>query len=203
MDRRALLVHGLALTGALSSLRAFAAAREPVLGGPCEGCDWVYDGMPAAPATHARIAPVNEPGEPMAIEGVVTTARGAPAGNVIVYAYHTDRTGIYPAAGNRHGTLRGWSRTDAAGRFRFDTIRPGAYPSRKVAEHVHMHVIEPGVGTYYIDNLEFEDDPLNPGRAGAERGGVGLMRPVRRDGQWQARRDIVLGRNIPGHPHAG
>jgi len=203
MDRRTLLVHGLALTGALSSLRAFAAAREPVLGDPCEGCDWVYDGMPAAPATRARIAPVNELGEPMAIEGVVTTARGAPADNVIVYAYHTDRTGIYPAAGNRHGTLRGWSRTDAAGRFRFDTIRPGAYPSRNVAEHVHMHVIEPGVGTYYIDNLEFEDDPLNSGRAGAGPGGVGLMRPVRRDGRWQARRDIVLGRNIPGHPHAG
>jgi hypothetical protein len=202
MDRRELLIHGLALTGALSSPRAFAVASEPILGGPCEGCDWVYDGMPATLAARARIAPVNEPGAPMVIEGLVTTARGSPAGNVIVYAYHTDKTGIYPAAGNRHGTLRGWCRTDASGRYRFDTIRPGAYPARNVPEHVHMHVIEHGVGTYYIDNLEFEDDQLNSGRGGAERGGKGLMLPIRRDGQWQARRDIVLGRNIPAYPQA-
>ena len=92
----------------------------------------------------------------------------------------------------------GWSR-DAAGRYRFDTIRPGAYPSRNVAEHVHMHVIEPGMGTYYIENLEFEDDPLNSNAP--------------REAWWQSDSccrcvgtasgtvvDIVLGRNIPGYP---
>jgi protocatechuate 3,4-dioxygenase beta subunit len=202
MDRRELLIHGVALAGAFASLRAIAGAREPVLGGTCEGCDWVYDGMPGTLAANARIAPANQAGDAMVIEGLVTTPRGAPAGNVIVYAYHTDKTGIYPQAGNRHGTLRGWAKTDASGRYRFDTIRPGAYPSRNVAEHVHMHVIEPGTGTYYIDNLEFEDDPLNSRRRGEERGGPGLMLPVRRDGQWLARRDIVLGRNIPGYPQA-
>ena len=202
MDRRELLVHGIALAGACASLRAFAAARAPVLGEPCEGCDWVYDGMPATLTSNARIAPANEPGEAMVIEGLVTTPRGTPASNVIVYAYHTDRAGIYPPSGNRHGTLRGWARTDASGRYRFDTIRPGAYPSRNVAEHVHMHVIEPGTGTYYIDNLAFEDDPLNSRRRGEERGGQGLMLPVKRAGQWQTRRDIILGHNIPGYPQA-
>jgi protocatechuate 3,4-dioxygenase beta subunit len=189
--------------GAISigSLGARAAGtREAVIGGPCEGCDWVFDDMPDELGWQSRIALADEPGAPMFIDGRVTTLRGAPAPGVIVYAYHTDHGGIYPAAHNQHGRLRGWALTDAQGRYRFETIRPGAYPGRKVAEHVHMHVIEAGVGTYYIDNLEFEDDPLNTRRRGAERGGSGLMLPLRRDGVWHARRDITLGRNIPGYP---
>ena len=195
MDRRSVVSSVLAGL----ALPALAARREPTIGGPCEGCDWVFDGQPAKLASRARIAPVAEAGAPMVIEGVVSSARGLPARGVVVYAYHTNQAGLYPPAGNRHGRLRGWAITDAQGHYRFDTIRPGAYPERNVAEHVHMHVIEPGVGTYYIDNLEFEDDPLNPRRRGAERGGNGLMLPQRRDGVWQARRDIVLGRNIPGY----
>ena len=195
MDRRTVVSSVLAGL----ALPALAARREPTIGGPCEGCDWVFDGQPAKLASRARIAPVAEAGAPMVIEGVVSSARSLPARGVVVYAYHTNQAGLYPPAGNRHGRLRGWAITDAQGHYRFDTIRPGAYPGRNVAEHVHMHVIEPGVGTYYIDNLEFEDDPLNPRRRGAERGGNGLMLPQRRDGVWQARRDIVLGRNIPGY----
>lgn len=201
MDRRKLLVQATAFTAALAH-PALAAAREAVIGGPCEGCDWVFENQPATLASTARIAPADEPGAAMIIEGTVTTARATPAPNVIVYAYHTNHSGIYPLGRNRHGSLRGWARTDASGRYRFDTIRPGAYPSRDVAEHVHMHVIEPGVGTYYIDNLEFEDDPLNSKRRGPERGGKGLMLPLFRDGVWRARRDIVLGHNIPNHPGA-
>lgn len=199
MDRRTILRRGAVLATGLA-LPAFAARREPVLGGACEGCDWVFDGQPTALPPRARIAPEGEPGAAMTIEGKVTTARGKPAPGVIVYAYHTDQGGLYPPGDNRHGRLRAWVRTDAGGNYRFDTIRPGAYPSRDVAEHVHMHVIEPGLGTYYVDNLEFEDDPLNPRRRGPERGGNGLMLPVRRDGVWQVRRDILLGRNIPGYP---
>lgn len=199
MDRRTLLVQATALTAALTS-RAIAAPREAVIGGPCEGCEWVFDDQPGMLHSHARIAQADEPGAPMTIEGAVTTLRGAPARNVVVYAYHTDRTGIYPPAANRHGSLRGWALTDAEGRYRFDTIRPGAYPTRNVAEHVHMHVIEPGIGTYFIENLEFEDDPLNSKRSRENRGGNGFVMPARLDGVWQARRDIVLGRNIPGYP---
>jgi protocatechuate 3,4-dioxygenase beta subunit len=200
MDRRMLLVRATAFTATLTS-GAIAAPREAVIGGRCEGCEWVFDDQPGTLGSLARIAPANQPGSPMVIKGTVTTLRGAPTPGVIVYAYHTDQTGIYPPAANRHGSLRGWALTDAQGRYRFDTIRPGAYPSRNVPEHVHMHVIEPGIGTYYIDNLEFEDDPLNSQRGRTEqRGGDGFMLPVRRDGVWQARRDIVLGRNIPGYP---
>jgi protocatechuate 3,4-dioxygenase beta subunit len=201
MDRRTLVSIGLALPVALASGREPAASREPVIGGPCEGCDWVYADIPAKLSSVARIAPTSEPGVPLIIEGVVKSARDAPVAKVIVYAYHTDRRGIYPAAGNRHGTLRGWATTDARGRYRFDTIRPGAYPGRNIPEHVHMHVIEPGAGTYYIDDLRFLDDPLltEMNRRSFERAGNGLSMPVRRDDVWHARRDIALGLNIPGY----
>lgn len=199
MRRRDLLLQGSAASLALAT-RSFGATREPVIGA-CEGCEWVFDDQPATVGSRARIAPLDEPGDALVIDGVVSTTRGSPAAGIVVYAYHTDRGGLYPQATNRHGRLKGWAVTDAEGRYRFDTIRPGAYPSRNVPEHVHMHVIEPRVGTYYIDNLEFRDDPLQSATPREEgRGGSGLVLPVRRDGVWHARRDIVLARNISGHP---
>jgi protocatechuate 3,4-dioxygenase beta subunit len=199
-DRRSVLVAACTLSVS-GSLRALAAPREQILG-PCQGCEWVYEGMPSRLASRARIARPDEPGAPMTLEGVVTTARGVPAPNVIVYAYHTNQAGLYPPAANGHGSLKGWALTDPRGQYRFDTIRPGAYPSRDIAEHVHIHVIEPGIATYYIENLEFLDDRLldTTGAPPEPRGGPGRALPLQRDGVWQVRRDIVLGRNIDGYP---
>ena len=202
MDRRELLLKVSAASLGLAGTRAFASTSAPVIGGPCEGCDWVFDGLPAKPVSAARIAPADQSGRPLVIEGVVTALGGAVAPGTIVYAYHTDDLGLYPRAGNRHGTLRGWARTDAQGRYRFDTIRPRAYPSGDIPEHVHMHVIEPARGTYWIDDIRFTDDPLISERnrhAAGRRGGFGLGTPEQRDGAWHIRRDIVLGRNIPGY----
>jgi len=197
MDRRTAILSASAF--ALAATRTWAAAHEPILGGPCEGCEWVFDDLPTALTSRARIAPQSEAGAPISFEGIVSS-RGKPAAGIVVYAYHTNAAGLYPPAGNRHGTLRGWTRTDADGRYRFDTIRPGAYPGRQVPEHVHMHVIEPGVGTYFIQNLEFLDDPLQTEKPREGRGGNGLVMPERLEGGWFARRDIALGRNISGHP---
>jgi protocatechuate 3,4-dioxygenase, beta subunit len=188
-----------------STLLAFGTAvwaAEPVIGGPCEGCELVFDGLPEQLEWQARIAPAGEPGEPLIIEGVVRSSDGAPAAGVIVYAYHTDAGGIYPRGSVRHGRLRGWARTDAGGRYRFETIRPGGYPGNSEPQHVHMHVLEPGKGTYYIDDLLFLDDPrLTPARRSRqpERGGSGVSSPEKDSaGRWLVRRDIVLGMNVPG-----
>ena len=142
------------------------------------------------------------------IEGTVKDRSGKPAPGVIVYAYHTDARGIYPreehSSGGRHGRLRGWAKTDGKGDYRFDTIRPAGYPDTDIPSHVHMHVIEVGRCTYYIDDLLFDDDP----RLSAEernrrtgRGGNGIAVP-RKDaaGTWLVRRDIVLGQKVPGYP---
>ena len=40
-------------------------ADEPVIGGPCEGCELVFVGKPEELAPETRIAAADEPGEPM------------------------------------------------------------------------------------------------------------------------------------------
>ena len=107
----ALLLAVLACAPAASEV-----GRVPVVGLPCEGCEAVFDGMPATLAAIARIAPQDEPGEPLVLEGIVRDAAGAPREGIVVYAYHTDAGGSYPwnprAVFSRHGRLRGWARSE-------------------------------------------------------------------------------------------
>lgn len=178
--------------------------REPVVGGPCEGCDNVFLGMPAELSSNARIALEDEPGEPLILDGTVRDVDGEPVAGVIVYAYHTDNRGIYPPGDTHHGRLRGWVETDAEGRYRFDTIRPGGYPESRAPQHIHMHVVEPGRCTYFINDIHFADDErlTDAIQRRSERGrsGSGLVTPVRTgDGPWKATRDIDLGENVPGY----
>ena len=195
---------------ALLTASSSAHSREPVVGLPCEGCGAVFEGLPSSIPARSRIAPRGEPGQAMTVTGRVHGADGKPRPGVIVYAYQTDARGVYPPpatprgrASDRHGALRGWARTDADGRYTFDTIRPASYPTRDVPAHIHLHVIEPACATYYIDDVLFTDDPLltaaerrrQPGRAGS-----GIATPTRSKGTWLVTRDIRLGRNIPGHP---
>jgi protocatechuate 3,4-dioxygenase beta subunit len=192
-----------------------ASAREPIVGLPCEGCEAVFEDLPAKFASASRIASPDEPGIPMIIEGHVRDRQGRAAAGVIVYAYHTNARGIYPTderkrgqASFRHGMLRAWVRTDSEGRYRFDTIRPGGYPNTDIPAHVHVQVLEPGRCAYYLDDLMFTDDPrLTPAQRAHlvhGRGGNGIVTP-RRDasGTLRVTRDIVLGENIPGYEECG
>lgn len=189
-------------------------AREPIIGGSCEGCEGAFEGLPARLSSVTSIARPSEPGQPMIIDGIVRNQGGAPVAGIIVYAYHTDASGIYRPLENapgtsarRHGQLRGWAMTDSIGRYRFITIRPGHYPQRNAPQHVHMHVIEPRCCTYYIGSIVFRDDPLlsDAGRrkTEADRGGSGLANPTRgADGIWHVRRDIRLGAGVPDYDEA-
>lgn len=175
---------------------------------PCEGCDAPLVGVPDSIPSRARIAPEDEPGEPLTITGTVYDPAGNPAPGIVVYAYHTDATGEYPPDerysgwARRHGELRGWARTDEDGRYRFETIRPGSYPGGTNPQHVHMHIIEPDCCTYWISSIHFTDDPLVPADREPDpdaRGGNGLVTPRLEDGVWYVERDIHLGRNIEGY----
>ncbi len=194
---------------ALAATFGTSAAREPVVGGPCEACADVFRGLPDALTSSGFIAPEREEGERMRIEGTVRDSEGRAVPGVIVYAYHTNAKGIYPSDqargddASRHGRLRGWVKTDENGRYRFDTIRPAGYPDTDLPAHVHMHVIEPGRCTYIIDDIHFEDDPrlsVAHRRAARGRGGPGIATPRRGEsGRWLVTRDIVLGEKIPDY----
>ena len=145
---------------------------------------------PATLGTSARIAPPDEPGDALVIHGRLVAPDGrTPMANSVVFAYHTDHTGIYAPAGSPAHTwrLRGWARTDSGGRFEFQTIRPGSYPSRNQAAHVHFTVFT-DEGGFHGGALEFDDDPLiGPGDRKRENasGEFGTIRKVRREGNTQ------------------
>jgi len=189
------------------------AQPDRVFPADCAWCVGPYEGMPATITSHERIAPVSEPGEPLTITGRVLDADGKPRAGIIVYAYHADHTGIYPPApvrrsdfSNSNGRLRGWVRSDAQGRFVFDTIRPANYPNTTIPQHVHMHVIEPGCSTYPIDEMWFTDDVMLQRLSAQDRaneargiGGSAIVTPRRNGRGWEVTRDIHLGEKVPGY----
>jgi len=110
-----------------------------------------------------RIAPDNEPGTALIVHGRAFADDGrTPIANAIVFAYHTDREGLYRPRGAPAHTwrLKGWAKTDAEGRFEFRTIRPGPYPGNEEAAHVHLTLFTPDGQGYHAGGLLFDDDPL-------------------------------------------
>jgi protocatechuate 3,4-dioxygenase, beta subunit len=177
------------------------------VGGGCDGCELMYEGMPKEIGWQASIAGEGEPGEPLEMQGVIYRSDGkTPAPDVILYVYHTDAKGYYSptpgqAYGRRHGHLRGWVKTNREGRYEFRTIRPVPYPNGRIPAHIHPIVKEPQRNEYHIDEYVFGDDPLVTTKERSKmenRGGSGVVDVNRNNqGVWVGHRDIVLGRNIP------
>ncbi len=187
------------------------------VGGPFENREFIYQGMPEHIGPVDTSAGWKQEGQKILLTGVVYRRDGqTPAPGVILYYYHTDISGRYvhgpgeersmspDAAGRTHGYIRGWVRTDAAGRYRIYTVMPGVYPSGDEPAHVHATVKEPNdINEYYIDDFVFDDDRLltSARRKKMEnRCGSGVLRMVGRDGLYIGERDIILGLHIPGYP---
>lgn len=206
LERRSVLLTWLAFAAWVLPLAPTVvwSSEIPVVGGPCDRCEHVFEGMPEDLSSTAVVA-APDAGEPLHLRMQVLDPGGIPASGVVVYAYQTDAGGIYPGRSVQapHGTLRGWARSDDRGFVAFETIRPGSYPDSRVAQHIHLHVIEPGRCTYFISDVNFADDPLlSPlarRRADRARGGDGVVEPRLEDGVWEAERSIHLGRNVPGY----
>ena len=176
----------------------------------CESCDALYE----SPVPHIRLKATDtlpdfsDPGPKMEVTGTVYQPDGkTPAKDVIVYIYHTDQNGIYPKKegqkgwARQHGYIRGWVKTDEEGHYRFLTLRPGAYPGGQNPQHIHVLIREPGGKEYYIDDFHFADDPIlqKSSAAFSSRGGSGIIKVDYGKDRQVARRDIILGLNIPGY----
>ena len=147
------------------------------------------------------VAGPEERGERFVVTGRVLDG-GKPLAGISIYVFHADADGRYARDGvNNDGNARlhGAMRSDAEGRYRFETIRPKGYDGEPA--HVHYVVIAPGYKPRMFD-LWLADDPVlekrrkdglpqlwfesAPGRI--------LVRPATRDatGVWRATRDLEM-----------
>jgi protocatechuate 3,4-dioxygenase beta subunit len=86
-----------------------------------------------------------------------------PVAGAIVDIWHCDAAGVYSdtedmtvrTRGSKF--LRGYQITDAAGRVRFTTIYPGAYPGRAVHVHFKVRPQAPAGGGEFTSQLYFDD----------------------------------------------
>jgi protocatechuate 3,4-dioxygenase beta subunit len=136
----------------------------------------------ATTTSKGRIAPVSEPGVPLLVRGTLFRADGrTPLSGALVFAYHTDRHGLYnPNQATHSWRLRGAVRTASDGSFEFQTIRPASYPKTRIPQHIHV-ALQTAEGNYHAGEWRFADDPMvdQAERAESARAGAfGWVRPV-------------------------
>jgi protocatechuate 3,4-dioxygenase, beta subunit len=181
-------------------------------GGRCEGCEAIYENTVPLDKLgwELNLPGYNDQGPKLEITGTVYKKDGkTPAGNVILYFYHTDQAGIYPTKGDetgwgkRHGYIRGWLKTNEKGQYKLNTLRPASYPSTTIEAHIHCIIKEENVNEYYIHDFLFEDDPYLSEQSrnrSNQPGGNGVLTVKKENGKLVAKRDIFLGRNVSNYP---
>ncbi len=176
-----------------------------LIGGPCEGCEAVFEYEKNSLSSVDTLPDFETEGEQLKISGIVYKPDGiTPAENVILYVYQTNEEGIYPKKGNetgwarRHGYIRGWVKTDAEGQYTFYTQKPHFYGNEPA--HIHLTILEPDGSYYYINDFRFEGDKNLTSRHTnnpAPRGGSnGIMNLSKESGLLVGQRDIILRKNI-------
>lgn len=150
----------------------------------------------------------NLEGQRMKIEGTVFQKDGkTPAAGIIVYYYQTNTGGEYAktsAETTRHGSIRGWMKTGTDGKYSIYTIKPGSYPGSTIPAHIHMIIKEPYMNEYFIDDINFDDDPFMT-KTERDRqhqyAGPGIITLAKNnEGILSGRRNIILGLNIQQYP---
>ncbi len=111
-------------------------------------------------------------GERIIVSGRVLDEDGRPVPRTLVEIWQTNAAGRYhhevdqhPAPLDPNFTGAGRAITDDVGRYRFVTIKPGAYPWRNHYNawrppHIHFSLFGPSVLTRLVTQMYFEGDPL-------------------------------------------
>ena len=111
-------------------------------------------------------------GERIILHGRVLDGDGRPVRNTLIEIWQANSAGRYlhevdqhPAPIDPNFSGAGRCVTDDDGRYRFITIKPGAYPWRNHpnawrAAHIHMSVFGPAFATRLVTQMYFPGDPL-------------------------------------------
>ncbi len=111
-------------------------------------------------------------GQRIIVSGRVLDEFNKPVPNTVVEVWQANAAGRYihkrddwDAPLDPNFTGAGRAITDAEGRYRFITIRPGAYPWRNHHNawrpaHIHFSLLGPAFSTRLITQMYFPDDPL-------------------------------------------
>jgi protocatechuate 3,4-dioxygenase beta subunit len=155
--------------------------------------------LPGAPYRD-RLAPGDEPGEKLRIEGRVLGAPGCgPLAGAVVDVWHASADGrYYGLEANRplrpeDYALRGRIRTGDDGRYAFETVLPGWYPVTRAwtrPRHIHYEVSHPSRKSL-ITQLYFEGDPHHQTDRLIKPSLIIPLRP-REGGGFEGTFDIVL-----------
>ena len=180
-----------------------------LVGGPCEGCEAIFEYGDKKLTSVDTLPDFNEQGLKIKVTGIIYNENGSPAKDVILYIYHTNQNGIYATKGGekgwvkRHGYIRGWVKTDENGGYTFYTLKPGLYPDRSSPAHIHPTILEPNGKYYWLESYHFKGDSLLTEKEispKAPRGGsIGILTLTKQGDIMVGTRDIILGKNIPDY----
>jgi protocatechuate 3,4-dioxygenase beta subunit len=113
-------------------------------------------------------------GQRIAVSGRVLDEDGHAVPGTLVEVWQANAAGRYrheddqhPAPLDPNFTGGGRALTDAAGRYRFVTVKPGAYPWRNHPNawrpaHIHFSLFGPAFATRLVTQMYFPGDPLLP-----------------------------------------
>jgi len=160
--------------------------RSTVLRAPGEApvrvpAEWFHE-TPGPAFGRVRVGPndhdltrqhAGEPlGERIIVTGRVLDSDGRPVRHTLVEVWQANASGRYidprddhPAPLDPNFTGAGRCLTDGDGRYRFVTVKPGAYPWRNHANawrpaHIHFSVFGPQLSSRLVTQMYFPGDPL-------------------------------------------
>jgi len=111
-------------------------------------------------------------GERIIVSGRVLDENSRPVPHTLVEVWQANAAGRYPHRVDQHNAPvdpnfsgAGRTLTDAEGRYRFITIRPGEYPWRNHYNawrpaHIHFSLFGPAFATRIVTQMYFPGDPL-------------------------------------------
>jgi protocatechuate 3,4-dioxygenase, beta subunit len=111
-------------------------------------------------------------GERIVVTGRVLDEDGRPVRDTLVEIWQANAAGRYVHTADRHDAPldpnflgAGRCATDAEGRYRFLTLKPGAYPWGNHANawrpaHIHLSLFGPSIATRLVTQMYFPGDPL-------------------------------------------